>query len=378
MSIVIDGSIYFDRLYRKYIKFRQEFKDASCTSLMNPVSMAIDYILYSLTHTEFLLKKYRFKVLYFNVNHRIGIVKRNTAKQRQYDNRLCRKFKDIIRIMEDCDLSGVYSKYHEYFKQNVKTYKLKELDDRTVGYDYDNVLPEMQLDFIRTALNEQNYLTGDDIYLCNLYVVSMLKQCRVVYTKTPNIDYFKYHKARFIRSPNWKHFKRVESIAEKPTINSSLFDHFASTRKLPLLECCQTNSYDIFILADSLYDLYIKGEQKLFPDEYILEDYIDVIDMIENRKESMETVSNAEQKEEESESESVTEDFMKSSFMNDEIIERDMFIGSIEPMEITATDIDIIIENVIKKWDKFFTEFDIKRLSFATYSKEISKKRNKK
>ena len=360
MSIVIDGSIYFDRLYRKYMIFRREFRDGTRTPLMNPVSMAIDYILYSLTHMEILLKKYRFKVLYFNLNHRIGLSKRNPAKQRRYDNMLCRKFKDIIHIMEDCDLSGVYSKYHDYFKKNVKTYKLENLDDRTTGYDYDNILPELQMDFICAALREQNYLTGDDIYLCNLYILSMLRHCRVVYTSTPNIDYFKYHKARFIRSPNWKHFKRIESIAERPIITSSLFDHFASTRKLPLLECCQTNSYDILILEDSLYDLYIKGKQKLFPDEYLLEDYIDVIEAIERRKEN---ICNLDEKTEESED-------MKNYSTFDEKTEIHEFIGSVEPMEITAADVDIIIENVVKKWNKFFTEFDIKLLSFSHHGKK--------
>ena len=92
----------------------------------------------------------------------------------------------------------------------------------------------------------------------------------------------------------------------------------------------------------------------------------------------MENISEIDKNEEESESEIGPEEFTKSSFMDDEIVERDTFIGSIEPMEITAADIDIIIENVVKKWDRFFTEFDIKRLSFAVYSKEISKKRNNK
>ena len=73
MSIVIDGSIYFDRMYRKYLTFREPLiVPKTDAMLMNPISIAIDYICYTITNLDLLLKKYSFRVIYFNVNHRTG------------------------------------------------------------------------------------------------------------------------------------------------------------------------------------------------------------------------------------------------------------------------------------------------------------------
>ena len=329
MSIVIDCSIYFDRMYGKYLKFRKALIHKECM-LINPVSMAIDYIMYTITHMEQLLKKYRFRVLYFNVNHRIGILKRSYQQQRVYNNRLVRSFKDMARLMETSDMSGSYMKYHEYFKDNIEKYTLKDLDNRKIGYDYDNMLPRLELEFIEQALIEQNYLKADDIYYCNLLILNALDNCRVIYTNTPNIDYFKYHKAKFIRNPNWKNYKRNESILEAPSITQSLYEYFICTRKLPLIDCCQTNSYDMFILTDDPFKLYLKNESHIFLDEGLLDDYIEVIDKLND---------------------------------NIDPVLYSTFIESIEPNEITENDVKIVLESIIKRWKPLYSMFNLNMLN---------------
>ena len=322
-------------MYRKWIRFRNTLivpkKDAM---LMNPISMAIDYICYTVTNLEILLKKYSFKVIYFNINHRLGIINRSFNEQRVYDNRLSRLFKDMVRLMETSDISGIYTKYHEYFKNNCKTYSVKDIDNRIIGYDYNNDLPQMELVFIRESLIEQNRLTPDDIFYCNRLILSLLTNTRVVYTTTSNIDYLKYHKAKFIRSRNWRQYKRRESITIPQPLTHSLYQHFNQTRKLPLIDCCQTNSYDLFILTDDPYKMYIKNESTLFLDDGLLDDYIEVIEVLNEREE-------------------------QTSFDANDYAS---FIESIEPTEITEPDIDIIIDSIIKRWRSAYSEFDLKRL----------------
>ena len=329
MSIVIDCSVYFDKIYSKYLTFRKQIirKD---NTLINPISMAIDYIMYTITHTEQLLRKYKFKVLYFNVNHRIGLLKRSSQQQRIYVNRLARSFKDMVRLMNDSDISGTYAKYNDYFKDNAERYALK--DNRKIGYDYDNILPRLELQFIEQALIEQNHLSPDDLYYCNLLILNALTNCRVIYTDTPCIDYFKYHKAKFIRNLNWKHYKRAESTIEKPNITDTLYEHFTSTRKLPLIDCCQTNSYDMFILTDDPFNLYIKGETQIFLDEGLLDDYIEVIDKLDE---------------------------------TDDTVLYNTLIESIEPTEITENDVNIILNSIIKLWKSMYNIFDISRLKVS-------------
>lgn len=335
MSIVIDCSIYFDRLYNNYLKFRKAFRHKG-SMLINPVSMALDYIMYTITHTERLLKKYRFKVLYFNVNHRIGFLKRSSQRQRVYNNRLAHMFKDMARLMSTTDISGIYMKYHEYFKDNLERYSLKDIDNRKIGYDYDNMLPQMELQFIEQALIEQNYLSPEDIYYCNLLILNAMDNCRIIYTNNSNIDYFKYHKARFIRNPNWRQYKRNESIVEKPILTHSLYEHFKDTRKLPLIDCCQTNSYDIFILTDNPFKMYVNDESRIFLDEGLLDDYIEVIDKL-----------------------------------NEPIDEAlySVFIESIEPTEMTENDINIVLESIVKRWNSLYDSFNLNRL------KDVQKQR---
>lgn len=337
MSIVVDCSIYFDRIYSKYFKFRKQIirKD---NTLINPVSMAIDYIMYTITHTEQLLRKYRFKVLYFNINHRIGLLKRSSQQQRAYINHLARSFKDMVRLMNDSDISGTYTKYHEYFKDNVEKYTLK--DNRKIGYDYDNILPRLELQFIEQALIEQNYLSPEDLYYCNLLILNALTNCRVIYTNTPCIDYFKYHKAKFIRNPNWKHYKRAESVVEKPIITDTLYEHFISTRKLPLIDCCQTNSYDMFILTDNPFKLYVNNESHIFLDEGLLDDYIEVIDKLDE---------------------------------TDDTVLYNTLIESIEPTEIMENDVNIVLESIIKRWKLLYNIFDISRLKVSRKSDKMLK-----
>ena len=338
MSIVIDGSIYFDRMYRKYLQFRKPLRDSSKAFLMNPISMAIDYICYVITHLEILLKKYSFRVIYFNITHKISIYNRSYNKQRSYDNRLSRSFKDMIRLMETSEISGTYIKYHEYFKNTVKSYKIKDIDERKTGYDYENSLPKLELEFIREALNEQTHLTPNDVYYCNRIILSMLTNCRVIYTDSSNIDYMKYHNARFIRNKNWRHYKRRESVIKPEPITKSLYEHFNETRKYPLIDCCQTNSYDMFILTDDPFKFYVKNDSPIFLDTDMLEDYVEVIDLIEEREN-------------------------ESSLEGDNYT---TFIESIEPTEITEADINIIIESIIKRWQSFYKHFDIKKLKIST------------
>ena len=338
MSIVIDGSVYFDRMYRKYLKFRESLiVPKTDAMLMNPISMAIDYICYTLTNLDVLLKKYAFKVIYFNVNHRTGLLKRSSVKQTKYNSRLALSFKDMLRLMETCDVTGVYMKYHDYFTKNVKTYAIKDLNDRKIGYDYNNDLPKMELAFIREALIEQNQITSEDLYYCNCLILSTLTHCRVVYTDTSNIDYLKYHKARFIRNKNWRHYRRKESIIEPPEITQNIYEYFNESRKLPLIDCCQTNSYDLFVLTDDPFKMYVKNESSLFLDEGLLDDFIDLIDIIDKR---------------ETEQSSYVDDFST-------------FIESIEPTEITEADINIILDSIIKRWRSSFTEADIKKLKIT-------------
>lgn len=338
MSIVIDGSVYFDRMYRKYLKFRESLiVPKTDAMLMNSISIAIDYMCYTLTHLDVLLKKYSFKVIYFNVNHRTGLLKRSSVKQHNYDSRLARLFKDMLRLMETCDVTGTYMKYHDYFTKNVKTYAVKDLDDRKVGYDYNNDLPKMELAFIREALIEQNQLTADDLYYCNRLILSTLTHCRVVYTNTSNIDYLKYHKARFIRNKNWRHYKRKESIVEPPEIEKNIYEYFSESRKLPLIDCCQTNSYDLFVLTDDPFKMYVKNESSLFLDEGLLDDFVDLIDVLDKRE---------------------TEQSINTS-------EFSTFIESIEPTEITEADINIILDSIIKRWRSSFTEADIRKLKIS-------------
>jgi hypothetical protein len=306
--------------------------------LINPISMAIDYIMFTITHIERLLKKYKFRVLYFNVNHRTGIRKRSFQQQRVYNNRLALAFKDMSRLMSDNDMSGVYIKYHEYFKDNIERYNLK--DNRKIGYDYDNMLPRLELRFIEQALIEQNYLTPDDLYYCNLLILNALDNCRVVYTDTSGIDYFKYHKARFIRNPNWRHYRRNENIINKPTITQSLYAYFKCARKLPLIDCCQTNSYDVFILTEDPFKLYINGESSIFLDEDLLDDYIEVIDKL-NEQVDAENYS--------------------------------VFIDSIEPTEITENDVALVLESISKRWGSLYELFNLKRLGAIKKPKKSTK-----
>ena len=338
MSIVIDGSIYFDRMYRKYITFREQLiVPKTDAMLMNPISMAIDYICYTATNLDLLLKKYSFRVIYFNINHRIGLLKRSSAKQSIFDKRLARSFKDMLRLMEPCDVTGIYTKYHSYFKNHVKSYDIKDIDERKIGYDYNNDLPKMELAFIREALIEQNRLTANDLYYCNLLILSTLTNCRVIYTDTSNIDYLKYHKAKFIRNKNWRHYKRKESIVECPSITQNIYDYFNATRELPLIDCCQTNSYDLFVLTDDPFKMYIKNQTSLFLDEGLLDDFIDMIDAIDKR---------------ENDSSIDTNDFST-------------FIESIEPTEITEADINIILDSIIKRWRSLFSYVDIRKLKIV-------------
>lgn len=338
MSIVIDGSIYFDRMYRKYLKFRESLVVPQTDAmLMNPISMAIDYICYTLTNLDVLLKKYSFKVIYFNINHRTGLLKHSSVKQTKYDRRLARLFKDMLRLMETGDVTGTYMKYHDYFAKNVRSYAVKDLDDRKIGYDYNNDLPKMELEFIREALIEQNQLTSEDLYYCNRLILSTLTHCRVVYTDTSNIDYLKYHKARFIRNKNWRHYKRKESIIEPPEITRNIYEYFNGSRKLPLIDCCQTNSYDLFVLTDDPFKMYVKNESSLFLDEGLLDDFVDLIDTIDKR---------------ENEQSIDAGDFST-------------FIESIEPNEITEADINIILDSIIKRWRSSFTEADIRKLKIS-------------
>lgn len=334
MTIVIDGSVYFDRIYRKYMKFRKNLNDKG-TVLMNPVSMAIDYMLFTMTHMERLLRNYSFKVIYFNVNHRIGMTKRTHRKQRIIDGRLSRMFKDMTHLMETGEMAGIYMRYHEYFNETVKGYAVKDFSRRKIGYDYDNALPRMELLFIEEALREQNRLTPDDIFYCNRLLLDALTNCRVVYTESPNIDYIKYYKARFIRSANWKHYKRKESIIQKQPITTNVYTHFVSTRKYPLIDCCQTNSYDMFILTDDPITLYVKMESPIFLDENLLDDYVDVIDKLNDSNE---------------------DDVLTETYNYTGLVE------SIEPTEITEQDINIILDSVIKRWRPLFMEFDLRRL----------------
>ena len=334
MTIVIDGSVYFDRIYKKYIKFRKNLNDKG-TILMNPVSMAIDYMLFTMTHMERLLRNYSFKVIYFNVNHRIGIMKRTPRKQRIIDGKLSRLFRDMTHLMETGEIAGTYMRYHEYFNEKLKGYAIKDFSKRKIGYDYDNALPRMELLFIEEALREQNHLTPDDIYYCNRLLLETLTNCRVIYTDTPNIDYMKYHKARFIRNINWKHYKRRESIVHKPSVTTNLYIHFVTTRKYPLIDCCQTNSYDMFILTDDPVTMYIKNESPIFLDENLLDDYVDVIDKLNDNDD---------------------DDISTETYSYTGIIE------SVEPAEITEQDINIILDNIIKRWRSMFMEFDLRRL----------------
>ena len=338
MSIVIDGSVYFDRMYRKYVKFREHLiVPKTDTLLMNPVSMAIDYICYTITNLDILLKKYSFKVIYFNINHRTGLLKRSPSKQSQIDKRLARSFKDMLRLMETHDVTGTYMKYHDYFKQNVKSYKVEDLNERKIGYDYNNDLPKMELSFIEQALLEQNHLTSDDLYYCNRLILSTLTNCRVIYTDTANIDYLRYHKARFIRNKNWRHYKRKESIVKTPQITQTIYEYFNESRKLPLVDCCQTNSYDLFVLTDNPFKMYVKNETSLFLDEGLLDDFVDVIDVLDKRENVLSTDTN--------------------NF--------NTFIDSIEPTEITEADINIILDSIIKRWHSSFTEADIRKLKIS-------------
>jgi hypothetical protein len=225
-------------------------------------------------------------------------------------------------------------KYHDYFKDNVKSYGIKDIDERKIGYDYNNDLPTMELAFIREALIEQNRLTAEDLYYCNCLILSMLTHCRVIYTDTSNIDYLKYHKARFIRNKNWRHYKRKESIVECPSITYNLYEYFNATRKLPLIDCCQTNSYDLFVLTDDPFKMYIKNQISLFLDEGLLDDFVDLIDDIDKRENEVSMDTN--------------------NFST--------FIESIEPTEITEADVNIILDSIIKRWRSLFTCIDIRKL----------------
>jgi hypothetical protein len=341
MSIVIDGSIYFDRMYRKYLTFREQLiVPKTDAMLMNPISMAVDYICYTVTNLDLLLKKYSFRVIYFNVNHRTGLLKRSFAKRSIIDRRLARSFKDMLRLMEPCDVTGIYTKYHFYFKNHVKSYGIKDIDERKIGYDYNNDLPKMELAFIREALVEQNRLTADDLYYCNRLILSTLINCRVIYTDTSNIDYLKYHKARFIRNKNWRHYKRKESIINPPQITQNIYEYFNATRELPLIDCCQTNSYDLFVLTNDPFKMYIKNQISLFLDEGLLDDYVDLIDAIDKRECDESTDTN---------------DF-------------NTFIESIEPTEITEADINIILDYIIKRWSSLFTYIDMRKLKIVRRS----------
>lgn len=342
MSIVIDGSIYFDRMYRKYVRFRKDLRvQRTNAMLMNPISIAIDYICYTITNLDILLKKYTFKVIYFNINHRIGLVNRSANKKLANDKRLARMFKDMVYLMETGDISGTYMRYHEYFRENTQSYRLKDIDDRRTGYDYNNDLPRMELAFIREALIEQNQLTPDDIYFCNRIILSMLTHTRVIYTETSNIDYLKYHKARFIRSRNWRHYRRKESIVKVPPLDRSLYRYFKETRMLPLIDCCQTNSYDLFILTDDPYKMYVKHETSLFTDEGLLDDYIEVIELLESRDETSAITDSTDS------------------------VDRYSFIESIEPTEIMESDMNIIMDSIIKRWSESYSEFDLRRLKIT-------------
>ena len=359
MSIVIDGSIYFDRMYRKYIRFRKDLRvQRTNAMLMNPISIAIDYICYTITNLDILLKKYTFKVIYLNVNHRIGLINRSANKKRANDKRLARMFKDMIYLMETGDISGTYMRYHEYFRENLQSYRLKDIDDRRTGYDYNNDLPRMELAFIREALIEQNQLSPNDLYFCNRIILSMLTNTRVIYTETSNIDYLKYHKARFIRSRNWRHYRRKESIVKVRPLDRSLYSHFKETRVLPLIDCCQTNSYDLFILTDDPYKMYVKHETSLFMDEGLLDDYIEVIELLESREEAtpMDPIVDPVN--------ALTPLVVSTDTITDPS-DRYSFIESIEPTEIMESDVNIIIDSIIKRWSEAYSEFDLRKLKIA-------------
>ena len=353
MSIVIDGALYMDNLYKKYIVFRRNLS-INGTMLFNPISNALDYIFYAISHMEILLKKYTFRVVYFNVNHRMRLLNKSAKNIKYNDGKLARSFKDMICLMDDGDLLGIYTDYHNYFRRNVKTYKLTDLTDRRIGYDYDNNLPDKQLSFIRDLLIEQNNLTADDIYHCNLYILSMLRNCRIVYTENSNIDYLKYHKARFIRKMNWKQYKRIESIVKKPSI-ADIYTYFSTSRKLPLIDCCQTNSYDMFILTDNPFDMYVFNKASVFYDENLLDDYIDVIDIISKNKDTLDGINcNDDNDNDETHNDMVVNDVTVSSYNT---------VQSIEPTEITFNDVNILINHLTQKWNGMYEMFDLTVLS---------------
>lgn len=80
--------------------------------------------------------------------------------------------------------------------------------------------------------------------------------------------------------------------------------------------------------------MYIKNESTLFLDDGLLDDYIEVIEVLNEREE-------------------------QTSFDANDYAS---FIESIEPTEITEPDIDIIIDSIIKRWRSAYSEFDLKRL----------------
>lgn len=281
--IVINGTIYFDKLYKKYKHFRKDFyenisgeknfidrsKSQEKVFLLNPIANSLDYILFSMVNLNNLLKKYSRKFIYFNVKHRLNVFHKNNI------NDLIRKFKRLIGFIPDVELIS-YEKYHEFFK-NYKNYRYNNLSERKLLYDYDNEKSLREKEFFLELIKHQNYLTEKDLFYCNLLILSCLKNTTVIYTTTNNIDYRKYLNAKIVPKRSKKHrYYYNENIYEKHINLTDFYTHFK--REIPIIDYSQVNNYDFFVLNTPI-DLYINNFNNVILDginDILIEDIVEI------------------------------------------------------------------------------------------------------
>ena len=323
-TIVIDCSLYFDQLYSKYLKYKQNIFDKKYkVYLINPVARAFDYILFSVTQLQKVIRKYRRIILYFNTTHRNPkIIEKSELQKQKFDRKLLNNFKRIITFMPDNELCGIYLDLHNYFKNSPVKYNFQEITDRKTRFDCDGELFINRIEFFKQLIISQNKLSSSELYFCNLLILSTInsEKVNIIYTTTPNIDFRRYGKfARFIRYSDWKIRRREESLTEPPK-TISLFEYFSKARKLPIMELSDANSYEIF-LNENPVKLYLFGENK-----YITENSLDEIisDLIS------------------SESNIMQNDILLNQFSVENNIN--------------------FFRNVVENWKRFYEEFDLENL----------------
>lgn len=252
-ALVIDGSVYFDRLYRKYSKSNH------LNDIATPVTRLLDYMFFTMHALEKLFQQHRSVTIYYNINHRID-VKRHPINHRRVKS-MC---SEILPFMSDSDVTDVYRTLALKYGINIES-------TRKRYFDYDGQLPKKQRFFMELLLKSQSFLTADDIHYGNLLVLHLCRRCKVFYTNSSCIDYRKHGRRskvlRYIRRRDWYRFRQTDSIVKPIAPKKSIFEHFTSSRELPLIDSSPINNISYFIdnSPDSLYE---KNTNNIILDEF--------------------------------------------------------------------------------------------------------------